>query len=86
MARSISNFRSKFCPTSVYGYFWLLLQYSIPLKLINLSKTYNSKWFTKGIKIYSKRIRFLNSVKRKFSPSREAQAYLKNTTSHTKKY
>jgi hypothetical protein len=86
MARSISNFRSKFHPTGVYGYFWLLLQHSIPIQTNNLSKTYNSKWFTKGIKISSKRICFLNSVKRKFSLSREAQAYLKKNTSHTKKY
>ena len=42
---------------------------------------------TKGIKISSKRMHFLNSVKRKFSVSREAQAYIKkNTISHTKKY
>ena len=85
MARSILNFRSIFRPTGIYGYFWLLLKYSI-LKLMNLNKTYNSIWITKGIKISSKRMHFLNSVKRKFSLSREAQAYIKNTILRTKKY
>jgi hypothetical protein len=32
MARSISNFRSKFHPTDMYGYFWLLLRYNIPIE------------------------------------------------------
>ena len=77
MARSISNFRSKFRPTGIYGHFWLLLQYSIPIQTKNLNKTYNSKGMTKGIKISSKRTQFLNSVKRKCSVSREAQAYIK---------
>ena len=87
MERSICNFRSKFRPTGIYGYFWLLLQYSIHIQTKNLNKTCNSKGMTKGIKISSKRMHFLNSVKRKFSVSREAQAYIKkNTISHTKKY
>jgi hypothetical protein len=66
----------------IFGYYF---NTAFPYKLINLCKTYNCKWFTKGIKISSKRMRFFNSVKRKFSLSREAQAYLKNTISHTKK-
>jgi hypothetical protein len=68
----------------IFGYYF---NTAFPYKLINLSKTYNSKWFIKGIKISSTRMRFLNSVKRKFNLSREAQAYLqKKTISHTKKY
>jgi predicted phosphatase len=59
---------------------------AFPYKLINLSKAYNSKSITRGIKISSKRMCVLNSVKRKFSLSREAQAYIKKTISHTKKY
>ena len=58
----------------IFGYYFNIV---FPYKLINLNKTYNSKWITKRIKICSKRMRFLNSVKRKFSLSREAQAYIK---------
>jgi hypothetical protein len=52
---------------------------AFPYKVINLSKTYNSKWITEGIKISVKRMCFLNSIKSKFNLSREAQAYVKNT-------
>ena len=53
---------------------------AFPYKLINCSKTYNSKWITKGIiNISSKRMHFLNSVKRKFSLSRKY-----HTIPHTK--
>jgi exonuclease III len=58
----------------IFGYYFNI---TFPNQLINLNKTYTSKWITKGIKISSKRIHFLNSVKRKFSLSREAQAYIK---------
>ena len=44
---------------------------AFPYKLKNLKKTYNSKWITKGIKISSKRMHLLNSVKRKFNLLRE---------------
>ena len=67
----------------IFGYY---INIAFPYKLINLSNTYNSKWITRGIKISSKRRRFLNSVKRKFSVSRKVQAYIKNAISHTKKY
>jgi hypothetical protein len=49
-----------------------------PYKLKNFNETYNIKWITKGIKISSNRKRLLNSVKRKFSLSKEAQTYVKN--------
>ena len=58
----------------IFGYYFNI---TFPHQLINLNKTYNSKWITKGIKISSKIIHFLNSVRRKFSLSREAQAYIK---------
>jgi hypothetical protein len=58
----------------IFGYYFNM---AFPYKLIHLSKTYNSKWITKGIKISSKRMCFLNSVRRKFSLSREAQAFIK---------
>jgi hypothetical protein len=61
------------------GYYFNM---AFPYKLINCSKTCNSKWITKGIKISSKRMRFLNSVQRKFTLSREAQAYLFNILTH----
>ena len=50
----------------IFGYYFNI---AFPYKLINLSKTYNSKWITKGIKIRVK-THFLNSIKRKFSLSR----------------
>jgi len=50
----------------IFGYYFII---AFPYKLINLCKTYNSKWITKGIKISSKRMYFLNSVKRKFNLS-----------------
>jgi hypothetical protein len=66
----------------IFGYYFNI---AFPYKLINHSKTYNSKWFTNGITISSKRMRFFNPVKKKFSLSREAQVYIKSTISHTKK-
>ena len=70
------NFISKFCPTGIYGHFGYYFNIAFPYKLINLSKTYHSKWITNGIKISSKKMHFFNSVKKKFSLSRQAQAYL----------
>jgi hypothetical protein len=67
----------------IFGYYFNI---AFPCKLINLSKTYNSRYITKGIKISSKRMCFVSSIKRKFNLSRVAQAYIKNTISHTKKY
>jgi hypothetical protein len=67
----------------IFGYY---LNIAFPYKLINLSKTYTSKWITKGIRICSKIMCFLNPLKRKFNLSTEAQTYLKNTISHTNKY
>jgi len=58
----------------IFGYYFTI---AFPFKLLNLSKTYNSKLITKGTNISSKRMCVLNSVKRKFSLSREAQAYIK---------
>ena len=58
----------------IFGYYFNI---AFPYKLINLSKTYNSKCITKGINIFSKRMHFFNSVKKKFILSREAQAYIK---------
>jgi hypothetical protein len=58
----------------IFGYYFTI---AFPFKLLNLSKTYNSKLITKGTNISSKRMCDLNSVKRKFSLSREAQAYIK---------
>jgi hypothetical protein len=63
----------------IFGYYFNIV---FPYKLININKTYNRKCITKGIKISSKRMYFFNSVKRKFSLSREAQAYIKKNTSH----
>jgi hypothetical protein len=48
-----------------------------PYKLQNFRNIHNNKWITKGIQNSTKRMLFLNSVKRKFSLSREAQAYIK---------
>ena len=39
----------------IFGYYFTI---AFPYKLINLSKTYNSKWITKGIKISSKKCVF----------------------------
>jgi hypothetical protein len=58
----------------IFGYYF---NRAFSYKLINLSKTYDSKWITKGINISSKRMCFLNLVKRKFNLSREAQDYIK---------
>jgi len=40
----------------IFGYYFNI---AFPYKLVNLNKTYNSKWITKGIKISSKRFFFL---------------------------
>ena len=48
----------------IFGYYFNI---AFPHKLISHIKAYNSKWITKGVTISSKRIRFLNLVKRKFS-------------------
>ena len=45
----------------IFGYHFNI---PFPYKLKNLNKTYNAKWITKGIKISSKRMHFLNSVER----------------------
>ena len=66
----------------IFGYYFNI---AFPYKPINLSKTYNSKWITKSIKIFSKRMHFLNSVKKKFSLSREAWAYIKKIPYHIRK-
>jgi len=50
----------------IVGYYFNI---AFPYKLINLSKSYNSKWVTKRIKNSSTRLHFLNSVKTKFSLS-----------------
>jgi hypothetical protein len=68
---------------NIFGYYFNI---AFSYKLKNLNKTCNSKWITKSIKIYSKCMHFLNSVKKKFSLSGEAQAYIKTTISHTEKY
>jgi hypothetical protein len=39
----------------MFGYYFKI---AFPYKLINLIKTYNSKWITKGIKTSSNRIFF----------------------------
>jgi hypothetical protein len=41
----------------ILGYYFNI---TFPHQLINLNKTYNSKWITKGIKISSKRIYFFS--------------------------
>jgi len=66
----------------IFGYYFNI---TFPNKLITLSKTYNSKWITKGIKTSSKRRHFLNSVERKLSLSREAQAYIEKIPYHIQK-
>jgi hypothetical protein len=66
----------------IFGYYFDIPS---PYKPINLRKTYNSKWITKGTKISSKRMRFLNSVKTKFSLSREEQTYIKKIQYHIQK-
>jgi hypothetical protein len=66
----------------IFGYYFNI---AFPYKLIDLSKTYNSKWITKGIKISGKQMCFLNVVKRKFHLSREAQAYIKKIPYHIQK-
>ena len=57
-----------------FGYYFNI---AFPYKLKNFGNIHKNKWITKGIKNSSKRMRFLNSVKRKFSLSREAQACIK---------
>ena len=57
-----------------FGYYFNI---AFPYKLQNFRNTHNNKWITKGTENSSKRMRFLNSVKRKFSLSRVAQAYIK---------
>jgi hypothetical protein len=77
MARSISTSEVNSALQvfmDIVGYYFNI---ALPYKLINLRKTYNSKWITKSIKISSKRMHFLNSVKWKFNLSREAKAYIK---------
>jgi hypothetical protein len=48
----------------IFGYYFNVV---FLYELKNHNKTYNSKWITKGIKISSRRMYFLDSVKRKFS-------------------
>ena len=57
-----------------FGYYFNI---AFPYKSQKLSNVQNNKWITKGLKNSSKRMSFLNSLKRKFNVSREAHAYIK---------
>jgi hypothetical protein len=76
VARNISNLGSKFCCAGIYGYFWLLFSYIIPIQIsirhIIVNGSLNVQKFPVKECVF-----FLNSVNRKFSLSREAQVYIK---------
>jgi len=57
-----------------FGYYFNI---AFPYKSQKLRNIQNNKWITNGLKNSSKRMSFLNSLKRKFNLSREAQAYVK---------
>jgi hypothetical protein len=65
-----------------FGYYFNI---AFPYKLQKLRNVQNNKWITRGLKNSGKRMRFFNSL-RKFNLSKEAQAYIKGTKSHTKRY
>ena len=48
-----------------------------PYKSQKITSTQNNKWITKGLRNSGKRARFLNSLKKKYNLSREAQTYIK---------
>jgi hypothetical protein len=56
-----------------FGYYFNI---AFPYKLQKLRNIHNNNWITKGLKNSGKRMHFLNSLKRKFNLSREAQAYI----------
>jgi hypothetical protein len=58
-----------------FGYYFNI---AFPYKLHKLRNVQSNKWITKGLKNSGKRMRFLNSLRKKFNLSREAQAYIKN--------
>jgi hypothetical protein len=62
-----------------FGYYFNI---TFPYKSQKLRNMQNNNWITKGLKNSSKRMRFLNSLKRKFNISREAQAYIKKVPNH----
>jgi hypothetical protein len=57
-----------------FGYYF---NTAFPCKLQKLRNAQSNKWITKGLKNSGKRMRFLNSLRRKFNLSKEAQAYIK---------
>ena len=53
-----------------------------PYKSQKITSTQNNKWITKGLRNSGKRARFLNSLKKKYNLSREAQTYIKKVPIH----
>jgi hypothetical protein len=56
------------------GYYFNI---AFPYKSQKITNIQNNKWITKGLKNSGKRVRFLNSLKKKVNLSREAQTYIK---------
>ena len=50
---------------------------AFPYKLHKFRNTQDNNWITRGLKNSGKRMRFLNSLKRKLNLPKEAQAYIK---------
>ena len=50
---------------------------AFPYKLQKFRITHDNNWITRGLKNSGKRMRFLNSLNRKFNLPSEAQAYIK---------
>jgi hypothetical protein len=57
-----------------FGYYFNI---AFPYKSQKLRNMQKNRWITKGLKNSSRKMHFLNSLKRKFNLSREAQAYIK---------
>lgn len=50
---------------------------ALPLKTIYVKEQYENTRITQGLKVYSKRMQFLNSLKRTTNLSRESMDYIK---------
>jgi hypothetical protein len=59
---------------------------AFPYKRVKSRDTINKRWLSKGLIVSSKKIKVLNSLKRKFTLMREALDYIKNIKEYIKEY
>jgi hypothetical protein len=57
---------------------------ALPYKRVKSSDTINKRWISKGLIVSSKRVKVLNSLKRKFTLTKEALDYIKNIKEYIK--